>query len=205
MGVIRRKKINNSSRIKKKQYFIDVGLDRPVLFYGNGYDGKLVTAKFISTYPDLKTIEAQDEDIIPYWGYDIVQLSSLDFILSIIYNSTTNSKIINKNERIFGNKIPSITPENSTIVLTSRYGTSIKNKEQMLRKSITSKEILLIIFGSPKYGLNDLISHNTLSPMSDKFFYLNMFPNQNTETIRLDEAIMGTLSILNTMKAHNTT
>ena len=94
-----------------------------------------------------------------------------------------------------------IAPENSTIILTSRYGTSIKNNEQLLRKSINSKEILLIIFGSPKHGLKDLISHNTLSSMSNKFFYLNMFPNQNTETIRLDEAIMGTLSILNTMKA----
>ena len=105
MGVIQRKKNNNSSRIKKKQNFIDVGLDRPVLFYGNGYDGNLVTAKFISIYPNLKTVEAQDEDIIHYWGYDVVKISSLDFLLSIIYDYTSkNSKIINKNERIFGNK-----------------------------------------------------------------------------------------------------
>ncbi|MGD1835465.1 MAG: putative RNA uridine N3 methyltransferase [Nitrososphaeraceae archaeon] len=201
MGIIQRKKISNSSMGEKNQYFINVGLDKPVLFYGNGYNGKIVTAKFISTTPILKAIEAQNKDITQYWGYEIIKLSSLDFLLSTICNSNLGySESLDRSNQISRNKLTNITLENSTIVLTSKYGTLIQDKELLLRKSISSKEIILIIFGSPKHGLNDFISNNTLSLLTKKSFYLNMFPHQNTETIRLDEAILGTLSILNILK-----
>jgi len=82
------------------------------------------------------------------------------------------------------------------IVLTSRKG-KIFSKGQI--KQILNSKQTLVVFGSPERGIHQILQGKLDSLQNVKI--LNFFPKQATETIRLEEAVLGTLSILNICKA----
>lgn len=72
------------------------------------------------------------------------------------------------------------------ILSTSVKGKHIEKNKKYLRKRNA------IIFGSPKKGINEFINTNKLADEE-----INTLPNQGTLTVRTEEAIQSTLSILN--------
>jgi hypothetical protein len=55
----------------------------------------------------------------------------------------------------------------------------------------------LLVFGSPKKGVYEILGKSIGNiPRSQ---VLNFFSDQATETVRLEEAILGTLAVLNTL------
>ena len=84
------------------------------------------------------------------------------------------------------------------IILTSRKG-RIFSKQNTSWYS--SNKPTLIVFGSPKRGLYEILG-NQIKNIQNAII-LNFFPNQATETVRLDEAVLGVLSILNVVKGDN--
>ena len=58
-----------------------------------------------------------------------------------------------------------------------------------------SKQPILIVFGSTKKGIHDILGSKINNIQDSKT--VNFFPNQGTETVRLEEAVLGCLSILN--------
>ena len=82
------------------------------------------------------------------------------------------------------------------IILTSRKGKSITDAS--LKNFLEQEKPLVIVFGTPQRGLYDLLGSNIKNIQNSKT--LNFFPGQATETVRLEEAILGTLSILNVMR-----
>jgi len=84
------------------------------------------------------------------------------------------------------------------IILTSRKGKSIT--ETSLENLFVQK--LLVVFGSPQKGLHDILGSGIKNIQNSKV--LNFFPQQATETVRLEEALLGTLSILNIMRLNQT-
>jgi hypothetical protein len=82
---------------------------------------------------------------------------------------------------------------NSHVILTSKKG-KIIHKTQNFFGEISNAEIL-VVFGSPERGIHEIIG-NAINSIS-KSQIINFFPEQGTETVRLEEAILGTLSVLN--------
>ena len=83
----------------------------------------------------------------------------------------------------------------SEIILTSRKGKPI-HKTQKYFDEISSVPVLLV-FGSPKKGVHEILGkHIGNIPRSHT---LNFFSDQATETVRLEEAIFGILSVLNVL------
>lgn len=80
------------------------------------------------------------------------------------------------------------------IILTSRKGKPITNF--MVKEYTKSKEPLLLVFGSPSKGIHEILGSRIKQIQNTKV--LNFFPAQATETVRLEEAILGTLTVLNT-------
>ena len=80
-------------------------------------------------------------------------------------------------------------------ILTSRKGKIIT--EPTIKQIKNSSKPLLVVFGSPEKGIHEVLGNNIKKIQNSKT--LNFFPNQATETVRLEEAIMGTLAILNTV------
>lgn len=78
-------------------------------------------------------------------------------------------------------------------IITSRKGKTA-TKEQ-LTKYLKSDLPTLVVFGSPAKGVQEILSGKMKNVQNAKT--LNFFPNQATETVRLEEALMGTLSIIN--------
>lgn len=78
-------------------------------------------------------------------------------------------------------------------IVTSRKG-KIASKEQILNYTQSDKPIL-IVFGSPEKGVHQILGGKMSNLQNSKT--LNFFPNQATETVRLEEALLGTLSIIN--------
>ncbi|MEP0826139.1 MAG: hypothetical protein HRF40_11700 [Nitrososphaera sp.] len=156
----------------KGQLFVEVGLGALVPFAGKGFEGKKVNVKFISPYPNLKATEASDEEIAEYWGYEVKEVPSLSKLLASV--------------------------ENAEIVITSRRGSYFKNVETKLIERAKGAKHILVVFGAPKYGVHDILAKEGAS-IKQQEFVINMFPNQSTETVRLEEALLGTLAILNSV------
>lgn len=156
--------------------YVDVGLDTLIPYEGEfKKDSTKINIKLVYRKKFLIAIDASKDEIDKenYWGYKILTLRSLSDVLAK-YSS-------------------------SHVVLTSRYSryfNSSNDKFLEILKSIGNKnEPLLIVFGSPKYGLNEILKKE--KTISSKYISFNFFPNQGTQTIRLEESIIGVLSILN--------
>ena len=79
------------------------------------------------------------------------------------------------------------------IIITSRKGKTA-TKEQ-IAKYTKSDQPLLLVFGSPEKGVHEILGGKMKNVQNAKS--LNFFPNQATQTVRLEEALLGTLSIIN--------
>ena len=79
------------------------------------------------------------------------------------------------------------------IIITSRKGKTA-TKEQ-ISKYTKSDQPTLVVFGSPDKGVHEILGGRMKNVQNAKS--LNFFPNQATETVRLEEALLGTLAIIN--------
>jgi len=84
-----------------------------------------------------------------------------------------------------------------TVVITSRKGRDVRSVMERLRDLGT----VTLVFGSPRRGVGEILQDYGRSPEEFTEFVLNTFPGQCVETVRLEEAIMGSLAIFNLVKA----
>ena len=84
------------------------------------------------------------------------------------------------------------------IILTSKKGKKFTITEA--KKISESNEELLVVFGTTNKGVHDILGTDIKKIQNGKIF--NFFPKQGTQTVRLEEAILGTLSIINILN-HN--
>jgi len=82
---------------------------------------------------------------------------------------------------------------NGNIILTSRKGKEATT--QQIQEYVKSDKSLLLVFGAPDRGLYDILGRKINEIHNARV--LNFFANQATETVRLEEAVLGILSILN--------
>lgn len=154
----------------KGQLFVEAGLGTLIPFDGQGFEGKKINVKFVSTHPRLRAVEAHTDDISDYWGYEVKEVES---ITKLVLGAESTEKIV-----------------------TSRKGSLFRNVEKKLVEHTKQVRTVLIIFGAPRHGVHELIAKEGGS-LGLFDFVINMFPNQGTETVRLEEALLGTLAILN--------
>ena len=82
------------------------------------------------------------------------------------------------------------------IIITSRKGKTA-TKEQ-ISKYTKSEQPTLIVFGSPEKGVHEILGGRIKNIQNSKV--LNFFPDQATQTVRLEEALLGTLAIINSQR-----
>lgn len=147
--------------------YVDVGLQKLIKYKGTQI-GKKVLVK-ISNNGELSAEDIVKEELEGYWGYDVQFAESLSSLL--------------------GNT-------NCEILMTSIEGLQFtKHVYELIDKLKLSKN-LLVVFGGPKFGLRKIMEYEN-KKISERHYFLNMFPEQGTQTVRLEEAILGTLSIVN--------
>ena len=84
---------------------------------------------------------------------------------------------------------------NGKIILTSKKG---KNHNGLhIKKYLNSNESTLVVFGTVDKGIHEILGGKIKQVQNSHI--VNFFPQQGTETVRFEEALLGVLSILNTL------
>jgi predicted SPOUT superfamily RNA methylase MTH1 len=157
----------------KGSYFVDAGLNSLVPFEGSALEGKRLTVKFTSEYPKLRCAMASQQDIDGYWGYEVKEVLSISEMLKGL---------------------------SGLVIMTSKQGESLSKFEQELKQQFRDSSAVLIVFGSPNRGVFEILKDEKRHPREFTKYVLNFFPKQAVETVRLEESILGCLSLLNYIK-----
>jgi hypothetical protein len=151
---------------KDGKKFIDIGVEYSIPYYGKKDIGKKTIVKIKDSFPNFTVYDIEKKQIPNFWSYDVKHGGNLFSLL----NEWKGPKI-----------------------LTSRK--SKKIKEEDMEKILSSKEEILVVFGTTDKGIHEMLNKKISNIQNFKAW--NFFPNQGTETIRLEEAILGCLSIIN--------
>ena len=89
-----------------------------------------------------------------------------------------------------------LTEWRGSIIITSRKGKTVT--KELISKYAGSDQPVLIVFGSPERGVHEILGGRIKNIQNAKT--LNFFPDQATQTIRLEEALLGTLAIINSLR-----
>ncbi len=92
-----------------------------------------------------------------------------------------------------GNLLSVLSNWNGLKILTSKNA-KFWNKTTINQMKDSNMPIL-IVFGTTDKGLHDMLGNKIRQIQNSKL--INFFPNQGTETVRLEEALLGVLSIIN--------
>ena len=157
--------------------FVDIGFKSPGLLQGEVPDKRRITVRVIATNPQIVCVPVDQKEIDTYWGYTVKQIEDI-------------GKLIRSSKPIF-------------VIATSINGEEIHKIWDTLGKKIQSYQRCLVLFGSPKRGLTEILKdeNEKLSTLSD--ITVNMVPSQGTKTVRSEEAMHATFSILNLLRSTN--
>jgi len=152
---------------------VDVGLDFLINYEGKFHQvGKKINVKLLRKNRQIHAVDATDKELHDmYWGYSVHHFPDLR------------------------KTIEGYNPSN--LILTSKYSKYFDKEEIQFKLSEGANAVttVLVIFGSPKYGLDVIFEKEGVD--TNKFQSYNFFPFQGTQTVRLEEAVFGVLSILN--------
>jgi methyltransferase len=155
----------------KDKLYVDIGLGPLIRFEGVAAAGTKVNVKLKSSFPNLRAEKINQQDIkSSYWGFEVNDAKSLHTLLDQM--------------------------SDMEIIITLREGESLKNFEPSLSQKLRVKRKILVVFGSPKRGVDEILTSEGFDVHSYPFV-TNMFPFQGTQTVRLEEAFLGTLAIIN--------
>jgi len=85
-------------------------------------------------------------------------------------------------------------------ISTSRKGTDVREITPDLTTKWKSARHPLIVFGSPNEGIPEILARSGMNVSNAMDFNLNTIPGQGVETIRTEEALWGSLAVLNVLE-----
>ena len=86
------------------------------------------------------------------------------------------------------------------IIATSRKGQIVSSVESALKEKLKGAKTPLILYGSFREGLKDILMREKLSLNTLVHFTINIAPFQGVASIRTEEAIITSLAILRFME-----
>ncbi len=154
---------------------VDVGLERMLECRGDVPIGRRVTVQITSVGKNLVGDVIEQSKISIYWGYRVREMK---FKLGSLLEK----------ERF------------DLIIGTSRYGTGILDDWSKISSSLKSVESVLVVFGSPRLGLREILAQEGKIPDDLFDFFVNTVPDQDVSTVRTEEAVLISLSLFNIMR-----
>ncbi len=152
---------------------VDIGVERPVLIADKKLPvNRRVTIEITKAGRHPRVALADREEIEAYWGYTV-----------------TTSKVS------FGQLAKAGAYD--LVIATSRMGTPLTQIADELTERWKKAVNILVAFGAPTQGLQEIVAQENLSLDRVADFTVNTIPDQGTETIRTEEALYATLALLN--------
>ncbi|NPA04511.1 MAG: hypothetical protein GXO09_00245 [Crenarchaeota archaeon] len=153
---------------RRGRLLLEAGLGRPVQARGRARKGSIVLVRIESLNPPRVSIT---EGAPVYRGYSVRIYSSLRTVVR---------------------RSPS-----TLIIATDKYGDPIDSVEDRILEDIKKSMRVLVLFGSPKESLEEIASREGFNLKSHVDYIVNTVPLQGTLTVRTEEAVHATLSVLN--------
>lgn len=151
---------------------VDVGVERSAFIRdANLPIGLRVTVALKKSKDGLKARTLKRREIDGYWGYQ-VKLSKL-----------TLGKLLKDHDF-------------DLAIGTSKYGRQFREIREKLGDRWRASRRILVAFGAPSQGLHQIAKKEKIDLDSVVDFVVNMFPRQEVETVRTEEAVLVTLGIL---------
>jgi methyltransferase len=152
---------------------VDVGLEQAFECKGDSTVGRRVTVRITGLEKNPKgELAGQTKEQRTYWGYEVAKANS------------SLCKLVE------GGKF-------DLVIGTSRYGSDLASLWPDLVSSLKSAMQTLVVFGSPRLGLTDILKQENKTPQDVFDYFVNTVPNQNVSTVRTEEAILISLGIFN--------
>jgi len=152
--------------------FVDVGVERGAFVRDVDLPiGVRVTVALKKSKDGLEARTMKRSEIGEYWGYQ-VKLSKL-----------TLGKLLKGRDF-------------DLVIGTSKYGRPFREVREELGDRWRASRRILVAFGAPSQGLYQISKREKIDLDSVADFVVNMFPRQEVETVRTEEAVLVTLGIL---------
>ena len=151
---------------------IDVGVEKPALVHGSRLKtDSRVTVKITERGPQLKAVLADAKAAGIYWGYRVsVSKAPLGQLFE--------------------------TGQFDLKIATSRRGKPVTAVMDDLREKWKDSSKTLVAFGASTQGLYEIVNRERRNLDDEVDYVVNAIPDQATETVRTEEAVFATLSIL---------
>jgi predicted SPOUT superfamily RNA methylase MTH1 len=151
---------------------VDIGVERPVLIADKLPINRRVTIEITKAGRHPRVALADREEIETYWGYTV-----------------TPSKVS------FGQLAEAHAYD--LVIATSKMGTPLTQVADELAERWKKAGSILVAFGAPTQGLQEIVAQENLSLDKVADFTVNTIPDQGTETVRTEEALYASLALLN--------
>ena len=150
---------------------IDLGLSKLVAYPKTVSERDPTLFKVIKTKPQIALEVIDRDDVNDYWGFAVERVANLVKFLE--------------------------ESDDSTRIGFSRNAPSYLQLETDLKSTIAGTQSVLALFGGPSHGILGFFKKERDEVKSNIDFWVNTIPDQGTETVRLEEAIFASLSLLN--------
>jgi len=154
---------------------VDIGLCEAAVVHGDLPSNRRITVTLTKIDNGIEATQLDDAEIRIYWGYSV----------------TVTKLPLAESTRKLGFDL---------VISTSRYGKIINEVFPKLQSEWTRSKEILLAFGSPTQGLKEILTREGLDLDEYANFNVNMVPDQGVETIRTEEAIYSSLSLLNLLE-----
>ena len=154
---------------------VDLGVEYPALLRDKQHAvGERLTVQVVQAGGHIEVQVSSRGDVPDYWGYVVtVERDSI--------------------RKVFERVKPDLS------VGTSRKGEEFGNVSERLAEKRRTANSVLLVFGAPSRGLNEIASDDNLKLSDVMDFVVNTIPCQGTETVRTEEAIFASLAVLNVL------
>jgi len=161
--------------VGRRGAYVEIGVERPVLVPRlQAPMNTRLTVKIIRTGKQPKAVPAEKNEIRTYWGYGVA--ISKEPLVKMVESGAFD-----------------------LVIATSRRGTEFARISDGLKEKMKRSERVLVAFGAPTQGLYEIAEREGVKLDNLADYVINSIPNQATETVRTEEALYATLSLLNVL------
>jgi methyltransferase len=157
----------------KEGSHVDIGVQQLALLRQKNYqNNERLTVQVVSVGEAVEVQPVNRADVPLYWGYRVrVETQPLG---QIMQDGSFDLR-----------------------VATARIGDNFLGVAGEIGKKWSMSKSVLIAFGAPSRGLNEIAQDEGINLEGISDFIVNTVPNQGTATVRTEEALLASLAILN--------
>jgi predicted SPOUT superfamily RNA methylase MTH1 len=127
--------------------------------------------RIIETNPKIRVEPIKRHEIDRYWGFEVERITDL---VERLEKSSQMTRII-----------------------FSRNASPYDRLENEIISTVSNTKSILGVFGGPKHGVSELLPAEKEAIKKNSDFRVNTILKQGTETVRLEEAVIASLALIN--------